>query len=179
MLKTAVVAAASKNVVHHTLVWRQLIISQTIHCHGNSAMWPPCYLRRILPATVGMSAMWGVPVPKCALLLCLVFVGECIGKVIKWLKQNYITDASNLTGKAKFVVAVVGPVTILSTDAALESRLTSSQFREHQSRVHTLACLYFYPRQNLRYAGRPTGQPKHRHLHRLPAHTRTWSIIPT
>ena len=36
---------------------------------------------------------------------------------------KYITDASNLIGKAKFVVAVVGPVTLLSTDAALESRV--------------------------------------------------------
>ena len=41
--------------------------------------------------------------------------------------QKYITDASNLIGKVKFVVAVVGPVTLLSTDAALQSRLTSRQ----------------------------------------------------
>ena len=95
--KTAAVAAASKNMVHQNLVWRQLIISLTIQCHGNSAMWPPCYLRGFLSATVGMSAMWGVPVPNCSLLLCLVFIGECIGKVIKWLRQKYITEASNLT----------------------------------------------------------------------------------
>ena len=95
--KTAAVAAASKNMVHQNLVWRQLIISLTIQCHGNSAMWPPCYLRRFLSATVGMSAMWGVPIPNCSLLLCPVFIGECIGNVIKWLKQKYITEASNLT----------------------------------------------------------------------------------
>ena len=72
-----------------------------------------------LRTAVSMLAKWGGPVPIFFLpvMLCLVFVGECIGKVI----------ASNLIGKAKFVVAVVGPVTLLSTDAALESRLTSRQ----------------------------------------------------
>ena len=40
-------------------------------------------------ATVGMSAIWGVPVPKYSLLLGLIFVEECIGKVIKWLSKIY------------------------------------------------------------------------------------------
>ena len=34
-------------------VWRQFIISQTMHCHGSSAMWPPCYLPWILPVYSG------------------------------------------------------------------------------------------------------------------------------
>ena len=34
-------------------VWRQLIISQTMHCHGSSAMWPPCCLPWILPVHSG------------------------------------------------------------------------------------------------------------------------------
>ena len=42
-----------KNVVRQTPVWRQLIISQTMHCHGNSAMWPPYYLPWILPVHSG------------------------------------------------------------------------------------------------------------------------------
>ena len=66
-------------------------------------------------------------VPNLSLLvvLCLVFVGGCIGKVInfKSLFKNINADASNMIGKAKFVVAVVGPVTHLSTDAALESHV--------------------------------------------------------
>ena len=37
--------------------------------------------------------------------------------------QKYITDASNLIEKAKFVVAVFGPLTHLSTDAAVVSRV--------------------------------------------------------
>ena len=84
-----------------------------------------------LCTAVGMSAKWGIPVPNLSLLvmLCLVFVGECICKVIsfKWLSKNVNADASNLIGKAKFIVAVVGPVTLLSTDAAS----TVASFREH------------------------------------------------
>ena len=65
-------------------------------------------------------------------MLCLVFVGECIGKVglinFKWLSKNILpTLVIWLESLAKFVVAVVGQVTLLSTDAALESRLTSRQ----------------------------------------------------
>ena len=78
-----------------------------------------------LCTAVGMSAKWGVPVTNLSLLvmLCLVFVWECIGKVInfRWLSKNINADASNLIGKAKFVATVVGPVTLLSTDATLES----------------------------------------------------------
>ena len=46
-------------------------------------------------------------------------------------QQKYITDASNLIGKAKFVVAIIGPVTLLSTDAALWSHASPvARFRE-------------------------------------------------
>ena len=104
------------------------------YCIPNNALpWKQWHVTTLLYSTaclctaVGMSAKWGVPVPNLSLLviLCLVFVGECIGNVInfKWLSKNINADASNLIGKAKFIVAVVGPVTLLSTDAALESRL--------------------------------------------------------
>ena len=121
-----------KNVVRQTPVWLQFIISQTMHCHGNSAMWPPCYLPWILPVHSSRHVgKWGVPVSNLSLLvmLFLVFVGECIGKVInfKWLSKNINAYASNLIGKAKFIVAVVGPETLLSTDAAS----TVARFREH------------------------------------------------
>ena len=78
-----------KNVVRQTPVWRQLIISQTIHCHGNSAKRPPCH-----EFVQQRSAKCGVSVPNFSLLvmLCLVVVGECIGKVInfKWLGKNIL-----------------------------------------------------------------------------------------
>ena len=102
-----------KTVVRQNPVWRQFIISQTMHCHGNSAMWPPCYLPWILPVHSGRHV--GQVRRSCTkhvfagkLMLCLVFVGECIGKVInfKWLSKNINADASNLIGKAKFFVAV-------------------------------------------------------------------------
>ena len=45
--------------------------------------------------------------------------------------------------------------------------------------THTLACLYFYPRRNLRYMQwRRTGRRKRGHLRRVPVHTRAWSINP-
>ena len=70
-------------------------------------------------------------------MLCLVFVGECIGKVInfKWLNKNINADASNLIGKAKFIVAVVGPVTLLSTDAALESHVPQQSSGSRNTKV--------------------------------------------
>ena len=88
-------------------------------------MWPPCYLQRILSAAVDMSAM----------CTKMSFAGNDVFCVCSGMHrqsnqmtyEKYITDASNLIGKAKFVVTVVGPVALLSTDAALESRLTSRQ----------------------------------------------------
>ena len=99
-----------------------------MHCHGNSVMLPPCYLPWILPVHSGRH----VGQVRCSCTK-LVFPGnvvscicrECIGKVInfKWLSENINADTSNLIGKAKFVVTVVGPMTLLSIDAALESRV--------------------------------------------------------
>ena len=134
--KTATAAAASK-------MWfaklptgvslsypKQCIAMETVPCDH-----PVIFHEFCLWPAVGMSAKWGDF--SLLVMLCLVFVGKCIGKLInfKWLNTNilptlviwYITDASNLIGKAKFVIAVVGPVTLLSNDAALESRLTSRQ----------------------------------------------------
>ena len=125
--KTATAAAASKtwfaklasgvSLLYH----KQCFAMETVPCDHPVVI---CH-EFCLCTAVGMSDKWGVPVPNLSLLvmLCLVFVGECIGKVIKWLSKNINADASNLSGKAKFVVAVVGPVTLLSTDAALKSRV--------------------------------------------------------
>ena len=105
---------------------KQCIAMETVPCDH-----PVIFHEFCLCTMVGMSAKWGVPVPNLSLpvMLCLVFVGECIGKVInfKWLSKNINADASNLIGKAKLIVAVVGPVTLLSTDAAS----TVARFREH------------------------------------------------
>ena len=101
---------------------KQCIAMETVPCDH-----PVIFHEFCLWTPVGMSAKWGVPVPNLSLLvmLCLVFVVECIDKVInfKWLSKNINADASNLIGKAKFIIAVAGPVTLLSTDAALESRM--------------------------------------------------------
>ena len=105
---------------------------------NNALPWKQCHVTTLLSsmnsACAQRSAKWGVPVPNFSLLvmLCLVFVGECIGKVglinFKWLSKNILpTLVIWLESLAKFVVAVVGQVTLLSTDAALESRLTSRQ----------------------------------------------------
>ena len=113
-----------KNVVRQTrsgislLYPKQCIAMKAVPCDH-----PVIFHEFCLCTAVGMSAKWGVPVPNLSLLvmLCLVFVSECIGKVInfRWLSKNINADASNLIGKAKFVAAVVGPVTLLLTDAAL------------------------------------------------------------
>ena len=126
--KTATATAASKTWFAKLpsgvslLYPKQCIAMETVPCDH-----PVIFHEFCLCTAVGMSAKWGVPVPNLSLLvmLCLVFVGECIGKVInfKWLNA----DASNLIGKAKFIVAVVGPVTLQSTDAAS----TVTKFREH------------------------------------------------
>ena len=101
---------------------KQCIALETVPCDH-----PVIFHEFCLCTAVGMSTKWGIPVPNLSLLvlLCLVFVGKCIGKVInfKWLSKNINPSASNLIGRAKFVVAVVGPVTLLSTDGALESRV--------------------------------------------------------
>ena len=130
--KTATATAASKTWFAKLpsgvslLYPKQCIAMERVQCDH-----PVIFHEFCLCTAVGMSAKWGVPVPNLSLLvmLCLVFVGECIGKVInfKWLSKNINADASNLIGKAKFIVAVVGPVTLLSTDAA--SRV--ARFREH------------------------------------------------
>ena len=105
--------------VHYIL--KQCIAMETVPCDH-----PVIFHEFCLCTAVGMSARWGVPVPNLSLLvmLCLVFVGEYIGKVInfKWISKNINADASNLIKKAKFIVTVVGPVTLLSTDAAVNSR---------------------------------------------------------
>ena len=84
---------------------KQCIAMETVPCDH-----PVIFHEFCLCTAVGMLANWGVPVPNMSLLvmLCLVFVGECIGKVInfKWLSKNINADASNLIGKAKFFVAV-------------------------------------------------------------------------
>ena len=126
--KTATAAAASKTWFAKLpsgvslLYPKQCIAMETVPRDH-----PVIFHEFCLCTAVCMSAKWGVPVPNLSLLLMLylVFVGECIGKVInfKWLSKNINADASNLIGKAKFVVAVVGPVTLLSTDAAFESRV--------------------------------------------------------
>ena len=122
--KTATATAASKTWFAKLpsgvslLYPKQCIAMETVPCDH-----PVIFHEFCLCTAVGMSAKWGVPVPNLSLLvmLCLVFVGECIGKVInfKWFSKNINADASNLIGKAKFIVAV----TLLSTDAALESRV--------------------------------------------------------
>ena len=95
---------------------KQCIAMETVPCDH-----PVIFHEFCLCTAVSMSAKSGVPVPNLSLLVmkCLVFVGECIGKVInfKWLSKNINADASNLIGKAKVIIAVVGPVTLLSTDA--------------------------------------------------------------
>ena len=105
---------------------KQCIAMETVPCDH-----PVIFHGFCLCTAVGMSAKWGVPVPNLSLLvmLCFVFVGECIGKVINfnWLSKNINSDASNLIRKAKFIIAVVGRVTLLSTDAAS----TVATFREH------------------------------------------------
>ena len=121
-VKTATATAASKTWLAKLpsgvslLYPKQCIAMETVACDH-----PVIFPEFCLCTAVGMSAKWGVPVPNLSLLvmLCLVFIGECIGKVInfKWLSKNINADASNLTGKAKFIFAVVGPVTLLSTDA--------------------------------------------------------------
>ena len=126
--KTATATAASKPWFAKLpsgvslLYSKQCIAMETVPCDH-----PVIFHEFCLCTAVGMSAKWGVPVPNLSLLvmLCLVFVGECIGKVInfKWLSKNINADASNLIGKAKLIVAV----TLLSTDAAS----TVARFREH------------------------------------------------
>ena len=130
--KTATATAASKTWFAKPpsgvsfLYPKQCIAMETVPCDH-----PVIFHEFCLCTAVGMSAKWGVPVQNLSLLvmLCLVFVGECIGKVInfKWLSKNINADARNLIGKAKFIVAVVGPVTLLLTDAAS----TVARFREH------------------------------------------------
>ena len=99
---------------------KQCIAMETVPCDH-----PVIFHEFCLCTAVSMSAKWGIPVPNLYLLvmLCHVFVGECIGKVInfKWLNKNINADASNLIGKAKFIVAVVGPVTSV-TWCSLNSR---------------------------------------------------------
>ena len=84
---------------------KQCIAMETVPCDH-----PIIFHEFCLCTAVGMSAKWSVPVSNLSLLvmLCLVFVGECIRKVInfKWLNKNINADTSNLIGKAKFVVAV-------------------------------------------------------------------------
>ena len=110
-------------------------LASVYYIPNNALPWKQCHVTTLLSsmnsACAQRSAKWGVPVPNLSLLvmLCLVFVGECISKVInfKWLSKNINADACNLIGKAKFIVAVVGPVTLLSTDTAS----TVARFREH------------------------------------------------
>ena len=117
--KTATAAAASKTWFPilpsgvSLLYPKQCIAIETVPCDH-----PVIFHEFCLCTAVGTSAKWGVPVPNLSLLVMLCLVGECICKVInlKWLSKNMNADASNLIGKAKFGVAVVGPVTLLSTD---------------------------------------------------------------
>ena len=66
---------------------KQCIAKETLPCDH-----PVIFHEFCLCTAVAVSAEWGVPVPYVSLLemLCLVFVGECIGKVInfKWLSKN-------------------------------------------------------------------------------------------
>ena len=127
--KTATATAASKRGSPNSR------LASVYYIQNNALPWKQCHVTTLLSSMISACAQrsdkWGVPVPNLSLLvmLCLVFVGVCIGKVInfKWLSKNKNADASKLIRKAKFIVTVVGPVTLLSTDAAS----TVARFREH------------------------------------------------
>ena len=151
--KTATAAAASKTWLAKLpsgvslLYPKQCIAMETVPCD------PVIFHEFCLCTAVGMSAKWGIPVPNlsfvgnvmsciwsacrpseaflyqtCLLLamLCLVFVGECIDKVIhfKWLSRNTHADVRNLIGKAKFTS--VNWCSFWVTRASIVAR-----FREH------------------------------------------------
>ena len=103
-------------------------LASAYYIPNNALPWKQCHVITLLSSVNSACAHRSACRPSEAFLyqtllvmLCFVFVGECIVINFKWLSKNINADASNLIGKAKFVVAVVGSVTILSTDAALES----------------------------------------------------------
>ena len=93
--KTATAAAASKTWFAKLpsgvslLYPKQCIAMDTVPCDH-----PIIFHEFCLCTAVGMSAKWGIPVPNFSLMvmLCLVFVWECIGKVInfKWFSKNIL-----------------------------------------------------------------------------------------
>ena len=76
-----------KNVVRQTPVWRQFIISQTMHCHGNSAVWPPCYLPWILPVHSGRHV--GQVRRSCTKLVFADNVVSCICRGMHWQSNQF------------------------------------------------------------------------------------------
>ena len=98
--------------------------------------WKQCYVTTLLSSMNSACAQRWACRPSEAFLYQTFFAGNvvsCICRGMHWqsnqfqMSKNINAGASNLIRKAKFIVTVVGPVTLLSTDAAS----TVNRFREH------------------------------------------------
>ena len=146
-----------KNVVRQTPVWRQLVISQTMHCHGNSAMWSPCYLPWILPVPVSRASRRSRAARRsrtpCHALHAFHTLHTCTLNACQWSVPSYHACHAPIYGHPKPIVAechwpveekhcgsrhMYGPTGPMSR-AAHRSHTVRMSRNAHRSRTHCVA----------------------------------------